>query len=263
MRGRSIKRPLVNSAQPLALVVRLLWLLVAFVLWWACAHWGVVSSLIVPAPASLLSAARDVGSELGAHVLTTFARGAGGFILGSALGFLLGVSVQYSRTARLLAEPAMDASRPVPAVALLPFFILIFGFSEKGRAILIVLNIAIFTSLATVEALAKVPEAWVRFARVSGMTRAQIFRRILVPGTLPWLSGPFRLALALSYTLAIAAEFMGAQQGLGFLINTARVNLATPTIWLAVLLIGAICQITDFALVKIFQRLTAWYQTSD
>jgi ABC-type nitrate/sulfonate/bicarbonate transport system permease component len=85
----------------------------------------------------------------------------------------------------------------------------------------------------------------------------------LLPGATPWLSGPFRLALALSFTLAIAAEFMGAQTGLGFLINTARVNLATPTIWLAVLMIGLICQLADQVLVRVFNRLIAWYQTTD
>jgi ABC-type nitrate/sulfonate/bicarbonate transport system permease component len=176
---------------------------------------------------------------------------------------VLGVFVQYSRVARIFAEPALDASRPVPALALLPFFILIFGFSEFGRMTLIVLNIAVFVTLATVEALAKVPEAWVRFARVSGMSRAAIFRRVLVRGSLPWLSGSFRLGLALSFTLAIAAEFMGAQYGLGFLINTARVNLGTPTIWLAVLTLGVICQLADFLVVRIFRGLTMWYQTSD
>lgn len=260
---RRASRPLVNSARPLPLWVRLTWFVVVFFLWWVVAEMEVVSSLIVPSPSSVVSAAMDIGSDLPLHALVTFMRGVGGFILGALAGLGLGVLVQYSRISRIVAEPALDASRPVPALALLPFFILIFGFSETGRITLIVLNIAVFIALATVEAIAKVPEAWVRFARISGMPRAAIFRRVLFRGAMPWLSGPFRLGLALSFTLAIAAEFMGAQYGLGFLINTARVNLAIPTIWLSILTLGIICQLADFLLVRIFKRLTMWYQTSD
>jgi ABC-type nitrate/sulfonate/bicarbonate transport system permease component len=216
-----------------------------------------------PPPTSILVAARNIGPELWIHIGATLARGIGGFLVGTILGVGLGALVQYSKLARVFWEPALDASRPVPAIALLPFLILIFGFSEIGRAVLIVLSILVFTSLAMIEALASVPEAWIRFGRVCGMSRARIFTQVLLPGTLPWLVGPFRLALALSYTLAIAAEFMGAQQGLGFLINTARVNLATPTIWLAILLIGVICQLTDMILVWIFRQTTMWYQGSD
>ncbi len=260
---RDGNRPLVNSSRPFPLGVRILWLAVALVIWWGVAAWGLISTLIVPSPGAVMMAARDIGTDLGTHILATFARGVGGFGAGAALGVMLGSLVQFSRSARLLVEPILDASRPVPVIALLPFFILIFGFKEDGRVVLIVLNIAIFTALATAEALARVPESWVRFARVSGMRRSQIFRRILIPGSMPFLSGPFRLALALSFTLAIASEFMGAQQGLGFLINIARVNLATPTIWLAILLIGVMCQIIDAALALFFRRGTSWYQTSD
>lgn len=253
---------LVNSSVPLTITVRLTWFIVAILSWCVVTYFHLVSSLIIPSPYSVFIAAKNIGPDVFFHSATTLARGLGGFILGSMIGVALGSLVQYNRIAQLIAEPMLDASRPVPALALLPFFILIFGFSELGRALLIVLNVTIFISLTTVESIAKVPEPWVRFSRISGLSRIGIFYRILLPGAIPWLSGPFRLGLALSFTLTIAAEFMGAQYGLGFLINTARVNLATPTIWLSIILLGLVCQISDSILVSIFNRLTFWYQTS-
>jgi ABC-type nitrate/sulfonate/bicarbonate transport system permease component len=81
-----------------------------------------------------------------------------------------------------------------------------------------------------------------------------------LPGIVPWLIGPLRIALALSFTLVIASEFMGAQQGLGYLINVARVNLATATILLCVLLLGAIAQVLDVVLNAFMMRLSFWYR---
>jgi len=254
---------LINSSKPLSLWVRLAWFATVVLVWWFVAREKLVSTLIVPPPLTVLQSARDIGADLFLHIFMTFARSLGGFAAGAVLGVVLGALVQYSRVAQIVAEPALDSSRPVPALALLPFFILIFGFSETGRLTLIILNVMVFISLATMEAIAKVPESWVRFARVAGVSKSRIFTQILLPGAVPWLTGPLRLALALSFTLAIAAEFMGSQHGLGFLINTARVNLATPTIWLSIILLGLGCQLADRGLVSVCSRLSSWYQTSD
>ena len=255
--------PLLNSSRRLPYGARLVWFLVFLGIWYAIAETGAASSLIVPHPTAVWRAAENIGWTVWLHAAATFLRTVVGFVVGSTLGVAVGCLVQFSPAFRSVVEPFLDASRPVPALALLPFFILIFGFSELGRFVLIILSVAVFVAIATIEAMAKVPEAWVRFARVSGLPRREVFASILLPGSAPWLVGPMRLALATAFTLAIASEFMGAQYGLGYLINTARVNLATQTIWLAVLILGLICQAADIALVSTFKAATRWYQSSD
>ncbi|MEI9988477.1 MAG: ABC transporter permease subunit [Rhizomicrobium sp.] len=175
----------------------------------------------------------------------------------------LGLLVQYSPWAQRVFVPFLDAARPVPVIALLPVFILLFGFSEIGRVLLIVISTAVFVSIATNEAIAKIPEQWVRFARISGASRLFIYRHIILPGCIPFLGGAFRLSLAIAFTLTIAAEFMGAQIGLGYLINTARVNLAIPTVWLAILILGLLCQALDLVLDYVFRDLTSWYRGTE
>jgi ABC-type nitrate/sulfonate/bicarbonate transport system permease component len=254
---------LVTSARALSWSARAVWITFVFGVWWLVAQQNLVSSLLVPSPISVVDAAGDIGPNLILHCIVTFARSLTGFVLGAAVGLLIGALVQYSFGIRAIVEPFLDGSRPVPPLALLPFFILIFGFREDGKIVLITLNVAVFMAIATIEGIAKVPEAWVRFSRVSGLSRKHIFLRILLPGSLPWLIGPFRLALAPAFTLSIAAEFMGAQYGLGYLINSARVNLSTATIWLAIILLGAICHLSDQLLNRVLRHATAWYQSSE
>lgn len=262
-RCRKSWRPLVSTAHPLSAAVNIVWLLTALLLWWIISYFRLVTPLILPPPVRVIQAARDIGVDnLLLDVITTFVRTISGFVLGTLAGLFVGTMVQLSNAWRILWEPFLNASRPVPALALLPFFILLFGFSETGRVILITVSVTVFMAIATIEAIAKVPEQWVRFALVSGLPKSKIYRRVLLPGSLPWLLGPARLCLALAFTLTIAAEFMGSQSGLGYLINIARVNLATPTIWLSILILGAVCQIADLFLLSFHARLTSWYKSS-
>jgi ABC-type nitrate/sulfonate/bicarbonate transport system permease component len=210
-----------------------------------------------------MESASNIGWTLADHILATFLRTAIGLVLGGIFGITVGLLVQFSSVAQRLILPFLDMMRPVPVIALLPLFILIFGFSEIGRMVLIVINTAVFLAIATIEAVSKVPEQWVRFARISGLSKGSVFRKVLMPAIMPFLIGPARLALALAFTVTIAAEFMGAQVGLGYLINTARVNLAIPTVWLAILALGALSQLLDILLVSVSHDLTRWYRGTE
>lgn len=229
-------------------------------LWFVTSWFELVSPLLLPSPISVIGAALNIGWPLAWHALATTARTLVGFLIGFGIGVLLGLATRYSRMAKLTLEPLFDASRPVPAIALVPFFILIFGFSEAGRVVLVATSVAIILAVAAAEATEAMPESWFRFPLVAGFSRRQIFYRIVVPAIVPWLRGPLRIALSLSFTLVIASEFMGAQQGLGYLINISRVNLATHTILLCVLMLGGIAQILDSMLNGTIMRLSFWYQ---
>jgi ABC-type nitrate/sulfonate/bicarbonate transport system permease component len=239
---------------------RIIFTFVVVLLWFLITQAGLINQLLLPSPFSVGEAVVNIGPTLAWHILATTARALIGLLIGGVCGILLGLGTRYCRWAKLVLEPFFDASRPVPAIALLPFFILLFGFSETGRIFLVATSVAVIMAVATVEAAEAIPEPWFRFALVSGLTRFQIFRRIVVPGIIPWLRGPLRIGLAFSFTLVIASEFMGAQLGLGYLINVARINLATPTILLCILILGCTAQLLDFVLSNTIQRLSFWYQ---
>ena len=257
------RQPLVQSTTPLSGVRRLIWIISFLALWAGLTQNDLVSPLILPKIGAVIQSIQNIGFTIVTHAVATILRATGGFILGGFLGIILGTYTQFSKVGRHILEPFWDASRPVPAIALLPLFIVLFGFSEGGRIALVSIGVMVLAATTTIEALAKIPEAWVRFARLSGMSKPEIFLRILLPGAVPFVAGPARIILAVAFTLAIASEFMGAQFGLGYLINVARVNLEIPTIWVSILVLGMVCLAADKLLVIALSHYSKWYKTSD
>jgi ABC-type nitrate/sulfonate/bicarbonate transport system permease component len=245
---------------PAGLRNRLGFALCFVIVWWMLSKAGTLAPVLIPSPEEVLAAAQRLGLvALGNHILVTVGRSIAGFALGATLGIAIGVLIRFSRIAKAIFEPLVDAMRPVPAVALIPFFILIFGFSETGRIVLVLLAVAVILAIATAEAIESMPEAWFRYPVACGLRRRQVMTRVVLPGLVPFMKGPCRVALSVTLTIVIVSEFMGAQSGLGYLINVSRVNLSTDVIMLAVLLLGAVVQLLDTILVVAFNRASFWF----
>jgi ABC-type nitrate/sulfonate/bicarbonate transport system permease component len=116
-----------------------------------------------------------------------------------------------------------------------------------------VLAVALVVVVGTIEGLRKVDWNLVRLGLVLGFRRLSMFRRIMFPALIPHLVGPIRVALAVAVSVVVASEFMGAQYGLGYLINVSRFNLATPTILLCIALLGVIGGVYDW-LIRVILR---------
>jgi len=226
--------------------------------WWFVARVGWVSALILPSPVDVLTGLAGIGTDLFFHFSFTAARVSVGFAGGILVGSTVGLYMQYSPRAYALLDGLVESWRPIPPVALIPFFVLIFGFSELGRFLVTVLGTGLVAVVTVTEALERVKPALPRFGLVCGLSRRELFRRILIPASIPHLRGGFRVALALSVTLVIVSEFLGARWGLGHIISTARVTLNTPVLLGAVFLLGVLGYSIDWGLRRFFVRLTPW-----
>jgi len=227
-------------------------------IWWGVSAAGLVNQLLLPSPIRVFAAVQDLGPSLITHVGMTTLRVLVGLIFGILAGTLLGGVMQFNRTAFLLLDGLIETARPIPPIALVPFFLLIFGFAEVGKVLLVVIGTGLVIAVATIEAIERVPPGLVRWGLVSGLSRFQLFRFIIVPAAFPEMKSGIRIALALSVALVIASEFMGAKSGLGYLINVSKVTLATPTIFLAILILGWLSWCLDLTVRLIFDRNTKW-----
>jgi len=228
------------------------------ILWGLVARTGIINPLLLPSPLSVVLAARDIGPTLGYHLAATVFRIVSGFVLGGVLGTGIGLSMQYSRKVFILLDGIVETSRPLPAVALVPFFLLVFGFAEIGKILLVTVGTSLVVVVATVEAIERVPAGVLRWGLVLGLPRPKLFRRVILPAAIPELRAGFRVALAVAVTLVIVSEFMGATYGLGYLINVAKVTLTTPTLVLSVILLGWVSWGLDQILRGMFDRASAW-----
>ena len=133
------------------------------------------------------------------------------------MGVTIGLMMSYSKIIDAILDPIVESIRPVPVIAMIPFLIMWFGIGEAGKIFLITLGVFAIIVVSTLEAVKNVPKIYVRAAKTLGASNNQIFRTIIIPGMIPGIIGPLRVATALSFTLVVAAEFMGAQQGLSLI----------------------------------------------
>jgi NitT/TauT family transport system permease protein len=235
-----------------------------FVIWFAISHSSFVKPGYIPTPEELgktfVELVRDgyQGKPLYEHIGISLFRTLTGFLLGVVVGVPIGLLSGYSRRAGAMISPIMAFIRPIPPIAFIPMAVLYFGLGELGKIVLI-----FFVSFNYVQANAQAgaanfPIAYRRAADTLGLTRMQTFTRIVMPGALLQIFTGLKVALALSWAVVVAAELVGAQSGLGFMISDAALLFRIPVVYIGVALIGAIGLLLNFTLNFIEGRIVHW-----
>ncbi len=234
------------------------------VVWFAVSHSSFVKPGYIPTPEELGKTFVDLvrdgyqGKPLYEHIGISLFRTLTGFLLGVVVGVPVGLLAGYSRRAGAMISPIMAFIRPIPPIAFIPMAVLYFGLGEVGKIVLI-----FFVSFNYVQANAQAgaasfPIAWRRAASSLGLTRMQTFTRIVMPGALLQIFTGLKMALALSWAVVVAAELVGAQSGLGFMISDAALLFRIPVVYIGVLLIGAIGLLLNFTLNLVEGRIVHW-----
>jgi ABC-type nitrate/sulfonate/bicarbonate transport system permease component len=238
----------------------LLSVLLYFAAWFAITAQGfnLVRPIKFPSPIMVVQAAVRTADLIPLDALATVSRVLFGFIVGTLLGLGLGLAMSYNKKVYYFFDPLVESIRPVPVIAMIPFFLMWFGIGEAGKLLLITLGVFAIIVVSTVEAIKNVPKIYVLAAQTLGASKLQLFHTVLVPAIVPQLIGPMRVAAALSFTLVVAAEFMGANAGLGFRILEARRLFSTDVIMLGVVLIGILSAIADALIRRGAAYLTRW-----
>ncbi len=191
---------------------------------------------ILPSPgdvgARFLRAASD-GSLL-RHSLVTLREVLAGLALGVSVASLLGYALARSRTLEKLLSPYIVASQAIPVVALAPLLVLWFGPGEFSKVLICAL-IVFFPVLVNVVVGLRSVEADLRdLMRSLKASRWQTFAHLEVPAALPVLLGGLKIGATLSVIGAVVGEFVGADRGLGFLVNVARGQFDTALVFVAI-----------------------------
>jgi sulfonate transport system permease protein len=233
-------RPLLGVALPLA-----------FALSWEFAVWlGWSDGRLVPPPsvigATLLELARS--GELWVHTQATLLRVVLGFSLGVVAGTLLGAISGYSALTRTLLDPTLQALRAIPSIAWVPLFILWLGIFEASKITLIAVGVFFPVYLGVMGAILSVDRKIVEVGRTFRLSGPALVRRILLPAVLPAYVVSLRSGLGLGWMFVVAAEFMGASEGLGYLLIDGQ-QLGKPAqIVAAIIAFAVLGKTTDWLL---------------
>lgn len=231
---------------------------ILIVLWIVVSQLKLVRPIFVPPPEAIWRAFLGMYKLLPRAILTTVSMTLTGFGIGVAFGTISGLAMAYNKTIRDLLGTIFDLTRPVPVFALIPLFILWFGIGRSPQIALIALGTSVVLGVTTLEAIRNVPNIFVRAALTLGADRQKIYTSIIVPYIVPHLVGAIRVAAAASWGLGVAAEFMGSQAGLGYLIILQQTYLRTAGIILLVVIYSILAVIMDLIIARIERHITRW-----
>jgi sulfonate transport system permease protein len=192
--------------------------------WEISVRLGLSSGRLVPPPSVILSTFADLAAtgELQRHASVTLMRVAAGFGLGVVFGTLIGAMTGYSGLVHRLVDPTLQGLRAIPSIAWVPLFILWFGIFEMSKIILIAVGVFFPVYLGVMGAVLSVDRKIVEVGRVFRLSGPAMVRRILLPAIMPAYVISLRAGLGLGWMFVVAAEFMGASEGLGFLLTDGQ-----------------------------------------
>ncbi len=227
--------------------------------WYAIHYSGLVNPVLVPTPhavaARFAELARDrLPMDVWMSTQRVFIGVTLGIVVAVPVGFVLG----WYRAMRDFIEPLVNFFRALPPIALIPLVIVYFGVDETAK--IVILFYASFFSgvIVMYEGIAQISPIYVRVARTLGATDGEIFRKVIVPLTVPHMLTALRVALGVAWATLVASELIAAQRGLGALIQNAAAFFQLDIIYVGIICIGLIALAMDVVLRAASRRLVAW-----
>jgi sulfonate transport system permease protein len=217
------------------------------VLWEVAVRLGLSDGRLIPPPSVIFDTFVELArtGELWRHMTATVLRVAAGFGLGVAAGTLLGAIAGYSTLSRRLVDPTLQALRAIPSIAWIPLFILWLGIFETSKVALIAVGVFFPVYLGVMGAILAVDRKIIEVGRVFRLSGPAMIRRILLPAVLPAYVVSLRAGLGLGWMFVVAAEFMGASEGLGYLLVDGQ-QLGKPAqIVAAIIAFALLGKLTD------------------
>lgn len=232
--------------------------------WEAAVTFGFVSGRLMPAPSRIFATlyALAQSGELWTHVSATMGRVLTGFAIGAVAGTVIGALTGASERARRLLDPTLQALRAVPSIAWAPLFILWLGIFEASKLALIALGVFFPIYLGVAGAIMSVDRKLVEVGRVFRLSRLALAWRVLLPAVLPaWLIA-LRSGLGLGFVFVVAAEFMGASEGLGYLLVDGQQLGKPDQILAAIIAFALLGKLSDSILLAVMRPLLTWQDTT-
>lgn len=242
-------------------VLRRYGLLAGFLaLWQIGSTQGWINATVFPPLDAILSALWEglTGGALLDDIAISLQRSGLAFAAAVAVGIPLGLFMGQIRAVEQALDPILQFFRQTSALALYPVFILLLGLGEASKVFVIFWATLFPILLATTGGVKDVDRKLIEMAATFGASRTTIFRRVVLPASVPSIFVGLRLSATTALLLLIAAEMIGANKGLGFQVMNAQYNFLIPQMFAAILLLAALGLAANALLVTLQRRLCRW-----
>ena len=190
------------------------------------------------------------------HLLATLYRVVSGFLVGSIPGIIVGMIMGMSKPVRTMLNSMMSAIYVLPKVTIFPIMMLVFAdpFGEAPKIAVIAISAFFQTAINTMAGVADVENVYLEAGRNYGANAMQMFRHIIIPGSLPFIFAGLRLAIGTALNVIVAIEFIRAKTGLGYLILYYWEIMVTEKMYAALLLV----MLLGAALTGLIEKIQEW-----
>jgi ABC-type nitrate/sulfonate/bicarbonate transport system permease component len=191
------------------------------------------------------------GHTLAHHFLISLMRFGIAFAFCVAVGVPVGLLMGMHTGVRAVLDPPIETTRPIPKLALLPLFIIWFGIGELSKTIVIITALFPLISISAMQAVRAVSVRKIQAAQSLGASRATIFRRVLLPASLPGIFTGLRVSVGIGVTMLVGAEMVATSDGIAWMALTAADFIQTDIVLVGVLIMATL----GYGLDQIFRAL--------
>lgn len=235
--------------------------LAAFIaLWWLASHQQWVSKVFLPTPEATVAALKEglQGGELLAQSGHTLRRMVEGWLLACFAGIALGALIGTSAAARAWLQPTLEFIRPLPASAIMPLAISIFGLGPNMVLFVVAFGAMWPVLLATLHGFASIEPRLREVAAALQLPRRDVIWKIGLPSAMPDILAGMRLSMTVSLIVAVVGEMIASQSGLGQAILMAARSFRASDLFAGIVLLGAIGFGANALLAAAESRLLRW-----
>jgi len=231
--------------------------------WEALARVGWVPVLFLPSPLGVLAELGELArsGQLLVHVAASLQRLLLGFGLGALGGIAVGVAVGFFSVAEAVGQPIIAATFPIPKIALLPLLILWLGIGEPSKVAVIALGVFFPMAINTYTGVRQADPLLVRAAVSFGAGRVSVIRKVVIPSALPMVFAGLKLGAGTALLLLVAAEMIGAESGIGFLVLQAGNLMETTRLMVGIVLLSLLGVLSHWSLGRLERLVIPWRHT--
>ena len=235
-------------------------------LWELFAQLRVIDTRFFPAPSSIFgvlwqmmrpSPQFPIG-ELWFHLGISLERIVIGFLIGAVPGIVVGLAMGLFSPIRAVIQPLIDATFPIPKIAILPLFIMIFGIGEESKYAIIATAVIYLVLINTVAGVRNIDRIYLDVGKNFHASRLMMFTDIAFPGALPLIVAGVKLGMGVALLVIVSAEFVGAKSGLGYLIWTSWQVFQVEKMYVGLMVIAVVGFASAILLTWVERVLVPW-----
>lgn len=252
------KSPLYKAVMAVLPVLSVVLLILAY--WWVSSE----NSVVLPSFAQIGARAVKLftkpikGVNLLGHVWASLRRVLTAMAFAWSLGIIFGILIGWSKTLDAIFGSIFELFRPIPPIAWIPIIIMWFGIGEFPKVLIVFIGSVIPVVVNTRAGVSLVEQQYLDVGKIFGAKQTQMFSNIVMPVALPSIFAGLRTSVSAGWTVVLAAEMLGADEGVGALVTRGWNSTDMALVLVAIVVIAIIGTILSFTLSAVEKVVCPW-----